>query len=214
MSSQDSTFEAYKEPSTLSLLISTYFPNGMKSAGTVYDELTESKAITRIGVVDLGSLAWSYNSANAYFTTNDISSLYKVPSSNLTVANIIDSKHTTISANDLVSGGQLGIAISSNGTLMVKDTNYTDATTFKSAMNGVYLYYELAAPTETSFTTASLVTENAEIPLSNEDGTLIGKCTEQLSEIPGFIDAKIKLSDADGECYSNKIQLHIERSPQ
>ena len=207
------SYEPYTS-STLSLPISTYFPTGMKSAGTVYDELTPTKATTRIGVVDLGTLTWNYNSTNAYFTTNEISSLYKVPSSNLTVANIIDQKHTTISANDLVSGGQLGIAIRTNGTLMVRDTNYTDATAFKTAMSGVYLYYELATPTEVTFSTASLVTENAEIPLSNEDGVLIGKCTEELSSESGFFDAKIKLADEDGECYSNKIQLHIERSPQ
>ena len=208
-----SDYEPYAS-STLSLPISQYFPNGMKSAGNVYDELTETKAITRIGMVDLGSLTWNYNSSSAYFTTNDISSLYKVPTSNLTVANIIDPKHTSISANDLVSGGQLGIAIRSNGTLMVKDTNYTDATAFKTAMSGVYLYYELATSTETSFTTASLVTENGEIPLSNEDDVLIGKCTEQLSANAGFIEGKIKLSDEDGDVYSNKIQIHVERSPQ
>lgn len=131
--------------STTNLPTSTYFPNGMKSKGDVYDELTETKAITRIG-------SRAYQSG--------------------------DESDTSV---------------------------ITDGTT---------TYYALATPTETSFTTASLVTENAEIPLSNNDGTLIGKCTEQLSENPGFIDAKIKLADADGECYSNKIQLHIERSPQ
>ena len=41
-------YEAYHEE-TLSLPISQYFPNGMKSAGTVYDELTPTKAITRVG---------------------------------------------------------------------------------------------------------------------------------------------------------------------
>ena len=35
--------------STKALPVSTYFPTGMKSAGSVYDELTENKAITRIG---------------------------------------------------------------------------------------------------------------------------------------------------------------------
>ena len=139
-----SDYEPYAS-STLSLPISTYFPNGMKSAGNVYDELTESKAITRIG-------SRAYQSG--------------------------DESDTSV---------------------------ITDGTT---------TYYALATPTEASFTTASLVTENAEIPLSNNDGTLIGKCTEQLSENPGFIDAKIKLTDSDGECYSNKIQLHVERSPQ
>ena len=130
---------------TANLPIATYFPTGMKSAGTVYDELTESKAITRVG-------SRAYQSG--------------------------DESDTSV---------------------------ITDGTT---------TYYALATPTETSFTTASLVTENVEIPLSNEDGVLIGKCTEELSAEPGFIDAKIKLSDSDGECYSNKIQLHVERSPQ
>ena len=164
------------------------------------------------GIVDLGSLNWNYNSTNAYFTTNDISSLYKVPSSNLTVANIICPIHTTISANDLVSAGQLGIAIRSNGTLMVKDTNYTDATAFKQAMSGVHLLYEKENPQ--GFTTATLVTENGEVALANENGVLVGKCNSDVSADAGFIEGKIKLSDEDGDVYSNKIQIHVERSPQ
>lgn len=45
---KNGTYEPYTS-STLSLPISTYFPTGMKSAGSVYDELTPSKAITRVG---------------------------------------------------------------------------------------------------------------------------------------------------------------------
>ena len=44
----DRTYEPYRESIAL-LPISTYFPSGMKSAGNVYDELTETKAITRVG---------------------------------------------------------------------------------------------------------------------------------------------------------------------
>ena len=141
---RNGTYEPYTS-STTNLPISTYFPTGMKSKGDTYDELTETKAITRIG-------SRAYQSG--------------------------DESDTSV---------------------------ITDGTT---------TYYALATPTETSFTTASLVTENAEIPLSNDDGTLIGKCTEELSAEPGFHDAKIKLSDSDGDVYSNKIQLHVERSPQ
>lgn len=52
----------------------TYFPNGMKSAGSVYDEITGSKAITRVGAVALASsLAWIKTSANNfYFALNDV----------------------------------------------------------------------------------------------------------------------------------------------
>ena len=199
--------------STLSLPISTYFPNGMKSAGNVYDELTESKAITRVGMVDLGSLPLFY---------------YTPPTSDKPIAqfsailpNALSNVNTnvrcalyTASSSPVYGRTDDKTVCTFNGRVYICDSAYTDATAFKTAMNGVYLYFELATPTETEFTTASLVTENTEIPLSNEDGVLIGKCTEQLSENPGFIDAKIKLSDSDGECFSNKIQLHIERSPQ
>ena len=41
---------------TLSLPITTYFPDGMMSAGTVYDELTSTNYYKRIGVIDLGNL--------------------------------------------------------------------------------------------------------------------------------------------------------------
>ena len=48
LGSSVTAYETYIE-SALSLPVSAYFPTGMKSVGSVYDELTESKAITRIG---------------------------------------------------------------------------------------------------------------------------------------------------------------------
>ena len=218
-SSRNGEYEPYTS-STLSLPISTYFPSGMKSAGNVYDELTESKAITRIDAVDLGSLNWGYLTSGSVLAPYFVAIFSGIKSQGnpaVNKANMICSKYQTVARNETYFVDKTICADGSPTVLsqiQIKDSSFTDATAFKSAMSGVYLYYELATPTETSLTTASLVTENAEIPLSNEDGTLIGKCTEQLSENPGFIDAKIKLSDADGACYSNKLQLHIERSPQ
>ena len=210
----DNTFEPYTS-STLSLPISTYFPTGMKSAGSVYDELTESKAITRIGAVDMGTLNWNYVSADRRFIA--IISDAKSSSSLTVLENIVSAKYENATWENILTKAKDKIIslhyTSNNSYVAVIDNDYSDASTFKSAMSGVMLYYELSTPTETSLTTASLVTENAEIPLSNEDGTLIGKCTEELSAEPGFHDAKIKLADANGECYSNKIQLHVERKP-
>lgn len=211
--SANTEYEPYIETIT-ELPISDYFPNGMKSAGSVYDELTETKAITRIGSVDLGTLTWNYNSTYNAFSSTGIANIAK-GASNSQVANT-RSIYDSVSLSTLLDTEPTknGLAINSYGNIWVRNTSYNDATAFKTAMNGIPLYFEISAYQETSFSTASLVTENAEIPLSNEDGILIGKCTEQLSENPGFIDAKIKLSDSDGTCYSNKIQLHIERSPQ
>jgi len=221
------SYEPYTS-STLSLPISTYFPNGMKSAGNVYDELTESKAITRIGVVDLGTLTWNTPisaNPNIFFCNsgpewinligerdNAICSKYErydgPISGALLNTRMLDKQFVINKGNKGITGNF------ATGSLLVKDSSYSTVQEFKTAMSGVYLYYELKTPTETSFTTASLVTENTEIPLSNEDGILIGKCTEELSAEPGFHDAKIKLTDSDGTCYSNKLQLHVERSPQ
>lgn len=210
LGSSVTSYESYTS-STLSLPISTYFPSGMKSAGNVYDELTETKAITRVGSVDLGTLNWAMN----------VTSLFSAQLVGLTTAQKEKVKSalyqlgvTNFSWSLVDSYADKSISTSVNDYIYIKDTSYTDASAFKTAMNGIPLFFELSTYQETSFTTASLVTENAEIPLSNEDGALIGKCTEQLSAEPGFHDAKIKLSDEDGECYSNKIQLHIERSPQ
>ena len=215
---EDETFEPYTS-STLSLPISTYFPNGMNGVNDVHDELRNDGTTLKMNMVDLGSLNWTYVSANGGWFRAPMPSdaIGKIEGGR---ANNICPRYTTfvgsfpvfvtMDKTILVSSSN----ISSSNLIALKDTSYTDATSLKNSLQNVPLCYELATPTETSFTTASLVTENAEIPLSNNDGILIGKCTEQLSENPGFIDAKIKLSDADGACYSNKLQLHIERSPQ
>ena len=38
-----------------------YFPDGLKSAGSAYDEITPTKAVKRIKTIDLGELHWGYN---------------------------------------------------------------------------------------------------------------------------------------------------------
>ena len=98
----------------------------------------------KYGIVDLGSLDWTYNSEYTFFHTTDISTLAKKPTDNNTVANIYTSKYTTVTRNALASNKQ--ICMTNTGTLVIEDTAYTDATIFKAALNGVYLIYELATP--------------------------------------------------------------------
>ena len=215
-----SEYEPYTS-STLSLPISTYFPNGMKSARNAYDELTPIEASARIG-------GQTWNGTESFDVTNTrtntiqfargVSPLAKSTSADA-VGNVVSNFFLPDSLNNVYSQDIEGIGIDTSGrirvTILKSRLPSADVAGFKSWLtsNNLTFYYEMATPTETSFTTASLVTENAEIPLSNNDGVLLGKCTEELSENPGFIDAKIKLSDSDGECYSNKIQLHVERKP-
>ena len=135
---------------TLDLPISTYFPDGMKSAGSVRDELTKDKAIKRIGVVDLGTLPWGYNSTYEYFRCEFNGALY--PSNNSIIANIICNKYVASASDGIPSLSSGHIGLNASGILWVKDLDYTDATAFKAAMSGVMLYYELAEPIETTLT--------------------------------------------------------------
>ena len=216
--SLNGTYKPY-ETNTLSLPILDYFPTGMKSAGDVYDEKTESKATTRIGSVDLGSLDYVYRTTGSVFAPYFYASFTGIksngdPSTN--IANILCSKYSTTRRSQSLF---IDKTICADGTsteitqIQIKDSSYTDVTTFKQAMadQNVKLYYELVTPTEESITTASLVTEKGETPLYYDDG-LIADCNETISSENGMFDAKIKLMD-DNTIYSQKIQLHVERKP-
>ena len=194
-----SDYEPYTS-STTSLPVSTYFPNGMNGVNNVYDEWSEVKTIKRMdGYTFTGNETWSYSLSARFWQvqlpiTNYAKTVGAEKSSNGIILKFVNNYYARAYLDD--------------------NPSLSDSSAMNSIFsNGTQIVYELATPTETSFTTASLVTENAEIPLSNEEGVLIGKCTEELSAEPGFHDAKIKLADADGECYSNKIQLHVERKP-
>ena len=208
-------YEPYKASSS-SLPISQYFPNGMKSAGSAYDELSATKATVRIKKITVdGSEAWvkSTSYQGNYYVLGLLSDV-KYPGPNAISNSLILVYNTTqLSANDLcfMFDGSAG-----SYNVNIKNTSMTTVDQFKAWLqaNPVTIYYELKTPTETSFTTASLVTENGEVALANENGVLVGKCNSNVSADAGFIEGKIKLSDEDGDVYSNKIQIHVERSPQ
>ena len=128
-----------------------YFPNGMCGRGNVCDELQPNKAIKRFGEVNLGSLAWNYS--QGVFITY-ISDMKGTANTNVAVM-------AKYSVSKSVYGEELydnvenkvyktnGGAVGGVTSLAISDSDYTDATTFKAAMQGVKLYYELAEPIET-----------------------------------------------------------------
>ena len=128
--SSASSYEPYTS-STLSLPISTYFPNGMKQAGTVYDELIPTKAITRIGAVDLGTLTLN-QSTNFYYRQN--SQDLGIKADDVVAFNAVDSNITSVYYYS--NSGQFRVYVN-------------DISIVPSGM----LYYELATPIETSITT-------------------------------------------------------------
>ena len=140
---------------TRQLPTATYFPTGMKSAGSVYDELTPNKAITRIGAVDLGSIDWLPGQAagKPIFFSKALIGTIKEPSGVKEVPNLLCAELTATSYNGIGSRDGMITVIwvdsSYHGWLYVHDERYADEDAFKAAMSGVILYYELATPTET-----------------------------------------------------------------
>ena len=148
--SKNGTYEPY-EKHTRAVDTATYFPNGMRSAGSAYDEMDfeRRKAIKRIGVVDLGSLNWFYEPTTPNERFVAIVDGIKIVSGSAK-GNLVCSKYTTTSVDDVYSHtADKTIAVHNTAEqVWVYDTAYTDAATFKTAMSGVMLYYELATPTE------------------------------------------------------------------
>ena len=130
----------------------------LKSAGSAYDShYPDGTHIQRIGSVDLGTLDYEYNSNYKVF--------YAVPNNaknpgNDKKANALCVKYNTYDLNrirhDLSADINPGIAIgwtNAGVKICIRDDSFNaDTTAFKTAMSGVILYYELAAPIETQGT--------------------------------------------------------------
>ncbi len=113
--------------------------NNLYYDGDVYEH--DGKVTRKYGIVDLGTLNWAYDSANSMF--NVPFAACKPGTENL----ICGKYYQPFRYWGGITGATSGIHMDSNLSLYIKDPAYTDAATFKAAMSGVYLVYELATPT-------------------------------------------------------------------
>ena len=133
------------------------FEDGMRSAGTAFDEVGKNKAVKRFGSVDLGTLEWLYytTGGHLYFMANKMpSAMPKIDANGAnTLYNLICPKYESDTwAHIYRNEGDKLIGIYHNEkSFVVFDSAYTDATAFKAAMSGVMLYYELAEPIEVEY---------------------------------------------------------------
>lgn len=126
------------------------------SAGSVANtiERTENgwQYVQRVGSVDLGSLSWSIVKSvtygSKYFASNSIVNPTKAPA-------FLTAGYTAMdSANVLATDMACWITFNwgENGRVIIRDDKYADVASFKSAMSGKPLYYELATPITTDIT--------------------------------------------------------------
>ena len=151
----------------------------------------------RYGVVDLGTLDWLYRDSGSYNVKPFLANLsgMALPSTSSIIILALCSKYTQVAPNKLnVSGADkiFGIAkyFSATHSINIVDTDYTDATAFKSAMSGVYLIYQLETPT----TEEALPYTNPQVvsPYGTEEYISESVCpVGHVTEYPDNLRAKI-----------------------
>ena len=138
-------------------------PQELFAVGNAADEFEAVNGVTthKMASVDLGTLKWITRNANG-------TTLFQASISDGVAVTGSGGKGNAICAKyPVVANG--AVAEASNDKTMavgaywdigcnvyVQDSSYSDATTFKTAMSGVYLYYEKATPTTSQSTPAQI----------------------------------------------------------
>lgn len=150
-------FGAGNEPTTYDQAVSMYASKGIDitnyveyTQGTLIDskpvKLYSRKAILSnlplraIARVDLGSLNYILDDYRVY--TTDLQNLIKKEAG---LMNIACSSFNAVATLVQLTSNNSSMYVSSGGNVSFSNMGY-NATTFKQAMNGVYLYFELATP--------------------------------------------------------------------
>ena len=179
------------------------------SAGTAKNwvDYENKKYYQCVDSVDLGTLTWmktsSQSSVGDYFYAPVSAIGFKrLGAFGITVHNILCSKYITVARNPnafvdktIVLDGD-STAVSQ---IQVKDTAYTDAATFKQAMQGVILYYELEKPIVTDIST--LIPDDFLRNIEVEAGgsvTFKGGNDDYRIPVPSEEEYIVKLSEVGG----------------
>ena len=137
------SYEPY-ETSTLSLPILDYFPDGEMSVGSAFDELTKSKATTRVGSADIddfsyggsgssGGLSWFNCSANSVVGSSNLETNYSL--------------QVFTDANRAWGSQNPCIVVNTSSVIRIYDSSSSLAD-FKLKYPNLVVNYELSTPTE------------------------------------------------------------------
>ena len=135
---------AYKAETKM-LPISTYFPDGMKSIESAYDELHADRAITRIESVDISSITWSYiettSYPNGYFSASIAKKRYGRTN---VICEKYDTNYVSLTTNNIIRGGA-----SDRESVFIVDHRYHTVSDLLRGNVGVKILYEIEESIET-----------------------------------------------------------------
>lgn len=174
------------------------------SAGTArnYVDYENKKYYQCVNSVDLGTLEWLYRPEQQRFYAIADSITGKFSESFGIVPNIVVAKYDIVCFNDITTktdNMKASAVKTANDYITIRNTAYTDATTFKQAMSGVMLYYELANPIVTDI--SSLIPDDFLRNIEVEAGgsvTFKGGNDEYRIPVPNEEEYIVKLSKVGG----------------
>ena len=123
-----------------------------------YGDTQEHTGLTthKFGIVDLGTLNWNKDviySNWGFYVNGGVIPNAKVGGSLYVAGNFINAKYISVPTYGHTDYSTDKVIFQKpNGQVFIVDSAYTDAATFKTAMSGVYLVYELATPTTETLT--------------------------------------------------------------
>ena len=122
------------------------FPDGMQKWDKAFNKNGKGYIVKGTGMVNLGSLQWAYDARY-----NNPQFYAEVPNKAVN-DNVLCAKYTTYVNGGWDTNENKTIVCSTTDTnVIIVDSAYTDVASFKSAMQGTMLYYELAEPTIIEF---------------------------------------------------------------
>lgn len=119
------------------------FEDGMRSAGTAFDEAAKGRAIKRIGVMDMGKMTWYKRDdiSPSMFASNNIAPKNKIGLCPIASINKKDYDAT------LVDGALYWMG----NYIMMYNSKFTTIDDFVNFVSGTPIYYELAEPIEVEY---------------------------------------------------------------
>lgn len=149
------------------------------------------KFVRKIGCVDMGTLNWAKSGTNNIYFVRLSDAVYYGSS---IVGNALCAKYTTESSTRNDKSLLFGSPFIGDGTssVVVHDDDYIDAATFKEAMIGVMLVYELETPTETDL--SDYFGDDNYIGV--EAGGTVTMVNEYEYDVPSVIEYTVKGVDA------------------
>lgn len=175
----------------------------LRSAGDAYDELTETKVITRIASANLGDRIWnaySSGAGNTYYCNLSGSIPVKADGQ----SNLTSVEHALgTSASALVDGEMIGG--STNNRVYIRDDSCSTEDAMKAARAGEIIYYEMAEPTTTSLDPSLNLTYRCEaggtetfiVPEGHISAPPITEISYGVNAMDGIADSLARISKAE-----------------